>query len=183
MIHAARFPDGVERRAVTELRAVGRRLEGVAAPFNSPASVGTWTETIAPGAFSASLRAGRDVLALLDHDPTRLLARSSNGTLRLAETAAGLEFSLDVPSTTLGADALAMAEAGLLGGVSIGFRLASKTADVWPTPNTRTLLAVDLIELSLIQAFPAYSATSVQARFRAASVDTARVRRALVLSL
>lgn len=182
MIHAARFPDGVERRAVTELRAVGRRLHGLAAPYNSPASIGAYVETIKPGAMRASLAAGKDVLALLDHDPTRLLARSSNGTLRLTETDQGLSFELDAPDTQLGRDAVTMAEAGLLGGVSIGFRVA-RGGDVWPTPTTRHLLAVDLVELSLIQAFPAYSATSVSARFRSASVDVARVRRALIASL
>lgn len=182
MIQPARFPNGLEVRAVTELRAAGRKLHGLAAPYNSPASIGSYVETIKPGAMRASLAAGKDVLALLDHDPTRLLARSSNGTLRLTETDQGLSFELDAPDTQLGRDAVTMAEAGLLGGVSIGFRVA-KGGDVWPTPTTRHLLAVDLVELSLIQAFPAYGATSVQARFRAASFDTARVRRALIASL
>ena len=151
----------VERRAVTELRASGRKLHGLAAPYNSPASIGSYVETIKPGAMRASLAAGRDVLALMDHQPDRLLARTSNGTLRLTETPQGLSFELDAPDTQLGRDAVAMAEAGLLGGVSIGFRVA-KGGDVWPTTTTRHLLYVDLVELSLIQAFPAYP-TSVQA--------------------
>ena len=129
----------------------------------------------------ASLAAGRDVLALMDHQPDRLLARTSNGTLRLTETAEGLRFELDAPNTQLGHDAVAMAEAGLLGGVSIGFRVA-KGGDVWPTTTTRHLLAVDLVELSLIQAFPAYP-TSVQARFRNASMDVTRIRLAMIAAL
>ena len=176
----AAFPNGLQVRSSTKLRATGRRIYGMAAPFNVAVPVGAWMETISPQAFTATLAARGDVLALMDHQPDRLLARRSNGTLRLAETAAGLEFELDAPDTQLGRDAVAMAEAGLLGGVSIGFRIA-KGGDTWPTATTRTLLAVSLVELSLIQSFAAYP-TSVQARFRQ-SADMARVRRALVMAL
>lgn len=180
MITAARFPNGVEVRSSIELRAVGRRLEGVAAPFSVPTKVGSFAETIAPGAFTATLSQRGDVLALLDHAPDKLLARVSNGSLRLQETAAGLEFSLDVPATTLGADALAMAEAGLLGGVSIGFRTVK---DAWTADRSkRTLLAVDLIELSLIQAFSAYP-TNVQARHAGPVIDPHRRRRLALAAL
>ena len=65
----------------------------------------------------------------------------------------------------------------------MGFRVA-KGGDAWPTATTRELRSVALVEISLIQAFPAYSATSValSMRFRAASVDPHRVRRALILA-
>ena len=53
MSGAARFPDGVELRAATELRAAGRKLAGYAAVFGAAAQVGGFTETIAPGAFRA----------------------------------------------------------------------------------------------------------------------------------
>ena len=42
----ARFPDGLELRAVAELRTDGRRLEGYAATFSTPARIGNaFTET------------------------------------------------------------------------------------------------------------------------------------------
>ena len=54
----ARFPDGVERRAAAEVRAVaGRKLAGYAAVFSVPAQIGGpngFVESIAPGCFSAS---------------------------------------------------------------------------------------------------------------------------------
>ena len=179
----AATPD-VERRAALELRAAsGRKIEGYAAVFNAPAALPGFSERVLPGAFTASLAAGADLLALLDHDPTRLLARTANNTLRLSEDSRGLAFDLDLPNTTLGNDTLEQVRAGLLGGVSMGFRVA-KGGDTWSTPTTRELRAVSLIEISLIQAFPAYSATSVaiSARFRCASVDPQRVRRALILA-
>lgn len=158
-----RFPDGMERRAAIELRAAGRRLEGYAAVFNSPAKIGGFTETILPGAFRATLEARADVLALVDHDPSRLLARTGSGTLRLAEDSRGLVFELDVPDTQLGRDVLALAERRDLGGMSFSFRAKR---EAWPAADLRELRAVELLEVSVVQAFPAYSATTVQARSR-----------------
>ena len=105
----ARFPDGTERRAALEVRAAGRRLEGYAAVFDSEAPIGAFRESIRPGAFRAALATGKDVLALVDHDPARLLGRTGSGTLRLSEDSRGLAFELDVPDTQLGRDILALA--------------------------------------------------------------------------
>ena len=58
-----RFPNGLEVRAAVELRAAGRRLEGLAAVFGTETRIGGFTEFIRPGAFAASLRSGNDVLA------------------------------------------------------------------------------------------------------------------------
>jgi hypothetical protein len=154
-----------ERRAFSnELRVAGRRLSGYAAVFGTAAQIGGFTESIRAGAFAASLATGRDVLALVDHDPTRMLARTGSGTLRLAEDSRGLSFDLDLPDTTVGRDVLALAERRDLGGMSFGFRA---TDEAWPTRDRRELRAVELLEISVVQAFPAYSQTSVSARARA----------------
>ena len=170
----ARYPDGLELRAVPELRAVGRKLEGHAAVFDIPAAIGGFTEVVRAGAFRASLLNPKaDVLALVDHDPGRLLARTSSGTLRLAEDGRGLAFSLDVPDTQLGRDVLTMAERRDLGGMSFGFRV---TDEAWPTKNRRELRAVELVEVSIIHAHAAYAATTVTARSRALAGSDALAR-------
>jgi len=154
---------GVERRAVVgELRAKGRRLEGYAATFGAEARIGAFTETIAPGAFAASLAERADILALLDHDPGKVLARTKSKTLRLAEDSRGLAFDLDVPATTVGNDVLALAERGDIGGASFAFTIKSEQWD----KERRTLEAVDLHEISIVSAWPAYEGTVVQARAR-----------------
>jgi HK97 family phage prohead protease len=164
----------MERRAAIELRAVaGRRLEGHAAVFGVPAQIGAFRETIQPGAFRASLATGRDVLALADHDPARLLGRTSSGSLRLAEDARGLAFSLDLPDTQLGHDMLTLAQRGDLGGMSFAFRA---TDEAWPATDRRELRAVDLFEVSVVQAWPAYSQTTVSARARAIGCAEASAR-------
>jgi HK97 family phage prohead protease len=154
----------VERRALAgELRGdvAGRKLTGYAAVFDQDTRIGSFLERIRPGAFRASLDASNDVLALADHDPARLLARTRSGTLRLAEDAKGLQFTLDVPDTQLGHDILVLATRGDLGGCSIGFRV---TADDWPAADRRELRQVELVEMSIVAAHPAYEGTSVTAR-------------------
>lgn len=151
----------VERRALaTDVAVSGRRLVGYAATFGQEFRSHSLTERIAPGAFLSCLSAGGDILALVDHDPTRVLARTKSGTLRLSEDERGLAFDLDVPDTTAGRDVLALAQRGDLGGMSFGFNVIDEYRD----GETRELRAVDLREISVISAFPAYEGTSVEAR-------------------
>lgn len=173
----------VELRNAGELRvSSGRKLVGHAAVFGTPARIGPdgrggFTETISPGAFRTALSA--DILALLDHDPGRLLGRTRSGTLKLSEDRTGLAFELDVPDTQLGRDVLTMAQRGDLGGMSFGFTVPPG-GDAW-TGDRRELRAVTLREISVVHAHPAYAATTVSARARMlASCDAARTREAFL---
>lgn len=150
------------RTAQIEVRAKGRRLEGYAALFNTKARIGTFSETIRAGAFSGSLN--RDVLALVDHNPSRVLARTKSGTLRLSEDSRGLAFDLDVPDTSHGRDVLALAERSDLGGMSFGFSVPPG-GDHWDG-DKRELRNVTLHEISVVLAWPAYEGTVVNARSR-----------------
>jgi HK97 family phage prohead protease len=151
----------MERRFQAEVRATGRRLEGYAATFGTEAKIAGFTETIQPGAFRSSLASGADVLALIDHDPGKVLGRTRSGTLTLSEDAKGLRFALDMPNTQLGNDLLEMAKRGDIGGMSFGF---TATDEAWPSREKRILRAVDLKEISVVQSWPAYQGTTVQAR-------------------
>ncbi|MGA7454558.1 MAG: HK97 family phage prohead protease [Rhodoplanes sp.] len=171
-----------ERRAATELRVAGRKLVGHAAVFGARADIlGMFTEEVAPGAFTRSLAANADVVGLVDHDPSMLLARTRSGTLRLAEDARGLSFELDLPDTQLGRDTLALAERGDIGGASFGFRVP-KGRDSWHRDH-RTLRDVDLVDISIVNSFPAYPQTTVQARMRGRvlSLPLALAKRRLAL--
>jgi Escherichia/Staphylococcus phage prohead protease len=150
------------RSAALEVRAKGRKLEGYAALFNVEARIGDFVETIASGAFNGSL--ARDIVALVDHDAGRMLARTKSKTLRLGEDSNGLHFDLDVPDTTTGRDVLALAERGDLGGMSFGFSV-EKNGEAW-SGNKRELRAVTLHEISVVSAWPAYEGTIVNARSR-----------------
>ena len=168
----------LERRAFTEVRTAGRRVEGYAAVFNSEADLGGFREQIAPGAFRGSL--GGDVLAMLDHDPGKVLGRTRSGTLRLSEDSKGLVFSLDLPDTAAGRDVQALAERGDLGGMSFGF-MVPEGGETWQG-RSRTLRAIALKEISIVQAWPAYPDTEIALRALMHGADACRRRRALILA-
>jgi HK97 family phage prohead protease len=162
----------LERRRAAELSvAPGRKLAGYAAVFGQETRVAGFVEVIRPGAFRASLD-GRDILALVDHDSTRLLARTKSGTLRLQEDAKGLRFELDVPDTGEGRDLLTLAERGDLGGMSFGFTVP-KGGESWNGQN-RELRAVTLHEISVVHSWPAYEGTSVEPRAKTPRLSAAR---------
>lgn len=162
-----------------DVSARGRRLEGYAAVFDKPARINSFVETIRAGAFSATLAEGRDVLALVDHDATRLLGRTSSGSLRLKEDSKGLTFSLDLPDTQAARDVLALAERGDLGGMSFGF---VATDEKW-TGDNRELRAVILYEISVVTAWPAYAGTTIAARSSAEGFTRRALARAYLETL
>jgi len=153
-----------QRAFVAEIRAKGRRLEGYAATFGTETRITDFTEVIAPGAFRASIDQGRDILALVDHDTKRVLARTRSGSLRISEDSRGLAFDLDLPDTSYGRDVLALAERGDVGGMSFAFTV-DKDGEEW-RGDRRELRSVTLHEISVVTAFPAYDGTMVQARNR-----------------
>lgn len=178
---AAHLPDGLEVRAATlELRAAaGRRLVGYAATFGTPAEIGGFMETVLPGAFRKSLLdPARDILALADHDASKVLGRTKSGSLRLVETGRGLHFELDIPATSVGNDILELVRSGNAGGMSFGFRAVDER---WPARDRRELLAVELHEISVVSAWPAYPQTEVHARSRAPATRVDRLRLARLL--
>lgn len=169
----------LERRAAElEVRANGRKLEGYAAVFDTRARIADFDELIARGAFADTLKQG-DKLALVDHDAAKLIGRTRSGTLRLAEDTRGLHFEIDVPDTSLGRDLITMAERQDIGGASFGFMVKR---DAWQG-SLRTLHAVDLREISIVSAWPAYPQTSVTARSAAMAGRTDLARRLALLEL
>jgi hypothetical protein len=164
-----------ERRAsaAVELRARGRRLEGYAALFGAEAEILDYVETIRSGAFAFTLAAGKDVLALMDHDMRAVLARTKSGTLKLGEDSKGLHFDLAVPSTSFGRDVLELTERGDIGGASFAFIPIDER---WEG-DRRELRSVDLKEISIVSAWPAYDGTVVQARKRQVLFPRAAVAR------
>jgi len=158
------MPDdgNIEWRTAAEVRTAGRRLEGHAAVFDQEASLPGFREVIRRGAFKRSLEGGNDIVALVDHDRTKLLARVKSGTLRLEEDERGLVFSLDLPSTGAGRDVLALAERGDLGGASFGF-LVRKGGERFDG-DKRELTDIDLREISIVSTWPQYDGTTVSAR-------------------
>ena len=146
------------------------RIEGYAAVFNSLSEdLGGFREVILPRAFDRTLREGRDVRALVDHDPSRILGRKKAGTLELSVDSKGLLAKISPPDTTAGRDVTTSIKRGDIDGMSFAFRTIT---DTWKRGDEllRELIDVELIEVSVVASQPAYSATTVGLRSAALGV-------------
>jgi hypothetical protein len=157
-----RADKGLERRQIIrdlEIRAEGdgMTLRGYAAVFNSPSQPLPFTETIAPGAFRASLDSRNDIKLLWNHDTGTVLGSTRAGTLKLTEDAKGLMVEAQLPDTQAGRDAATLIKRGDVNAFSFGFRVPTN-GDEWPSPDQRILKRVNVHEVSLV-AFPAYEST------------------------
>ena len=152
-----------------ELREEGDEmtLTGYAALFNSRSeNLGGFTEVIAPGAFSRSLKSRNDIKLLWNHDTSAVMGSTRAGTLKLEEDARGLKVTASLPNTTHGRDARELVKRGDVTGFSFGFTIPGRGGDEWNAEGTeRTLKSVRLHEVSLTP-FPAYTATNGTAQMR-----------------
>lgn len=143
-------------------------IRGYAAVFNrdSEPIAGMFIERIAPGAFARALGEKQDVRALVDHDPSRILGRSTAGTLRLAEDSTGLAIEIDPPNTTAGRDIVESLRRRDVSQMSFGF-IARK--EQWEDGegegglDVRTVLDADLFDVSAVT-YPAYLNTEIAVR-------------------
>lgn len=135
-------------------------------------------ELFAPGAFRHSVESDQEVHLLVGHSFDRPLASRSAGSLTLEDTPEALVFSAEIAAAMMDVshvrDALAAMQAGLIAGISPGFRMPpSRTV-----PNAesveledpseglaliRTIREAILFELSLVTR-PAYPQTQVEQR-------------------
>ena len=169
----------MQRRAAIELRAEGdgRTLIGVAAPYATPTQLGQITEQYQRGAFADTLSSDSDVMLLVDHALSQIIARRANGSLELTDGPDGLRFRAQLIETQLANDVIAAVRAGLYRGASCGFYI---TRESWQG-QTRTIEAADLREISVISANAAYP-TSVSVRSRPGGITPAARRRRHVLA-
>lgn len=146
------------------------RVEGYAAKFNSESLLlfeqrrGEFYEVIKPGAFTDTLATG-DIRALVNHDENKVIGRTKSKTLQLREDANGLWFSCELPNTSYATDLKESLARGDIDGCSFGFRVEAEDVEYRDdgTP-LRSILAVELREVSLGVTFPAYPETSIALR-------------------
>lgn len=162
--------------ASTELRltdAVGEqppRFIGVI-PFNSlSVDLGGFKERLMPTAFRSTLLSGNDVRALADHDPAKLLGRTSNQTLRIMETGDGLTVEIDLPDTSYARDIRELVRRKDIRGLSFGFKVNKDGQKFIKEAGQmiRELTDIDLKEVSIVSQ-PAYADTAVA--LRSAKID------------
>ncbi len=111
------------------------RFSGHAAVFNRHSEPlhdwrGSFIEQIHPGAFGRALAKNPDVILNIDHDDSRILARTSAGTLELDEDDMGLRAWASIPKKLSDAkDLQVRMEHGLISQMSFAFDVDSETDD------------------------------------------------------
>lgn len=149
-------------------------IEGYFAVFNSNYEL--WegaVETIAPTAFDNSLQ--NDVRALINHDTTLVIGRTTNKTLELKVDSRGLWGRIRINPKDMDAMNIhARVERGDVSQCSFGFFIRSEETEFLEDGTIKwTLTDVDLFEVSCCT-FPAYEETSISARKRDAADIQAR---------
>lgn len=123
-------------------------------------------ERIEARAFASRIEAGGDVHLLSGHDYNKPLASRGAGTLTLRDTDDALEFEAELRgSTSWAADFLAAHGAGLVRGLSPGFRVAPGGERIERRGDglLRTITLAELFEVSAVTR-PAYPQAQIEAR-------------------
>lgn len=140
------------------------KISGYFAVFNSNYDIAPgMSESVAPGAFDGTLSG--DIRALVNHDTTLVLGRTSAHTLELRQDEHGLwgEISVNRKDT----DAMNLYERVKRGDVnqcSFGFEITDEESTVSDNGDVHwTIKGVNLFEVSCCT-FPAYQQTNISAR-------------------
>lgn len=139
-------------------------IEGYFAVFNSDYHIAPgMTESVAPGAFTNSLSG--DIRALINHDTTLVLGRTSAHTFELREDAHGLWGRINInPNDSDAMNLYERVKRGDVSGCSFGFFPVSEETEIRDDGSVHwTITDVDLYECSACS-FPAYQETNITAR-------------------
>jgi HK97 family phage prohead protease len=155
------------------------KIRGIAPPWDSLSSdLGGFREKFAPTAFDKVLAKKRlDVPLLFNHDDSKILARTTNGTLRIEKTDKGLAYEADPVATPTAAEVLTLIRSKTIFGSSFAFTVNEK-GESWEEDGrgnvTRTINeASGLYDLSPVTR-AAYPSSGLSAR----SLDLWRSARA-----
>jgi uncharacterized protein len=135
-------------------------IEGYAALYNSETDLGVFRESISPGAFDDVLN--DDVRALINHDPSLILGRSSAGTLELSTDELGLKYRVKLGEQQYAKDLYTSIKRGDISQSSFAFTIEDQS---WSEDrSTRKVEKVaKLLDVSPVT-YPAYKSATVAAR-------------------
>lgn len=139
-------------------------IEGYFAVFNSNYEIAPgMTESVAPGAFTNTI--ADDIRALVNHDTTLVLGRTSVKTLELAQDERGLWGKITInPNDRDAMNLYERVKRGDVSQCSFGFDIVDEESEYREDGSIHwTIKEVKLYEVSCVT-FPAYSETSISAR-------------------
>ena len=168
----------VEQRAAGEPES--RTITGYAVKFEQKSVPiwGSFEEIIRRGAFDKADM--ENVVMNFNHDDSKILARSSSGTLSFEIDEIGVRFSFEAPNTTLGNDMLELVRRGDVNQCSFAFTVEEETW-TWRTElngmeyDLREIISISKVYDFSLVVHPAYPSTEAHTRtyqeFRSARVS------------
>ena len=122
----------------------------------------TFLERIKAGVFRNALKKNDNVLVLLNHDETRVLASTKDGNAVLTEDNIGLRAEITITDR----EVVQKAREGKLSGWSFGFIANDDEITTDGKDEIRTVTDMELLEVSILDdtKAPAYYGTSIEAR-------------------
>ena len=122
----------------------------------------TFLERIKAGVFRTALKRNKNVLVLLNHDNTRVLASTEDGNAILEEDNIGLRAEITITDE----EVVNKAREGRLSGWSFGFIANDDVITTEGNDEIRTVTDLELLEVSILDdtKAPAYYGTSIEAR-------------------
>lgn len=158
----------------------GNFIEGRAIVFDSPTDLGSFTEVISRDALKETDL--RDVRFLVNHNTDMIpLARSrnnnANSTMQMVVTDEGMDIRADL-DTENNADARALYSATQRGDLSGMSFMMTVQGEEWDWSNeehpTRTITNIGKVSEVSAVTFPAYEATSLEARGNEEALESAK---------
>ena len=140
-----------------------RIIEGYAALYNTETNIGPFKESIARGAFDNALNSENlDVRALINHDPSLIIGRTSSGTLELTSDDIGLKYRVKLGNQQYATDLYESIQRQDISQSSFAFTIHSQQ---WSEDrSSRTVEEVaQLLDVSPVT-YPAYKEATVVAR-------------------
>lgn len=139
-------------------------IRGHAAVFDKwSEDLGGFKEIIRSGAFDSALDRPDDVRALVDHDPSKILGRTTAGTLSLKVDSKGLKVAIKPADTGSGRDIVESIRRKDVDSMSFSFRTISDRWGHEDDVQVRELLDLELFDVSPVS-YPAYRDTDVAVR-------------------
>jgi len=140
----------------------GMSFAGYAWRYDSPSLPLPFTERIAPGAFTRTLKSRNDIRAYVNHDERLVIGSTRAKTLRIEDRPDGGYVEIDLPDTTYARDLSTSIARGDVRTMSFGF---STVKDAWSADGQeRTLKEVRLHEVSVVTGTAAYPSTTASVR-------------------
>jgi HK97 family phage prohead protease len=141
------------------------KISGYASKFGVLSEdLGGFRERIDPGAFDACLASTPDIVGLFNHNPEKVLGRTTSGTMEVKTDAVGLFYVIDPPDTQLARDLMVSMKRGDINKSSFGFFCLEDTWDLAEDGSLiRTVLKASVFDCSPVT-FPAYPDATSQVR-------------------